>query len=733
MCLRRWANSRRQSERRSSHYTQRRRLRKASGNIVWIGIFLAGLAAYANSFFGPFIFDDLLSIPQNPTIHGFLSSLVPPGGGLTVSGRPILNLSFAFNYALSGDDVWSYHALNLLIHLLAGVTLFGIIRRTLNGRQPPGETTPIDIFGLPADDGTFVAFSIALLWTLHPLQTESVTYLVQRGESLMGLAYLLTLYCFIRGSEAGGKKLPSGKVAANKVNVWFVSSLVACMVGMATKEVMVSAPLIVLLYDRTLLGRKFSMRGMAHSKPISPYALPRHGCHLRGLVIHSANRGGTAGFGAGVGFWTYAATQFQAICHYISLSFWPRPLIIDYGVEWTQSVAQIIPYAIVISLLLVATGVSLVRRPALGFLGVCFFAILSPTSLIPGTRQTLAEHRMYLSLAPVMVLVVLAIYRLLGRRGGIVVAAAAIGLGCMTSQRNTVYQSDVSIWQDVVSKRPGNAAAHNNYGNILDRDGQPKAALMQYDDAIRIDPAYADASYDAGNTLRKLGRFSEAIARYQEALRAKPNLPDAQTALGGALEEAGRPAEAFSHYEAALRIDPNYTEADNRLGLALTHMGRLPEAVARFESALRINPNLADVHNNLGSALQAAGRPQEAQAQYEEALRLAPDYAAAHNNLGNLYRTADRQPEAIAQYELALETESASPEIHNNLGISLLIAGRTQDGIAQFESALRLNPNLAQVHLNLAIALGSIGRADEAADHYEAAKRLGAAVPEADK
>jgi tetratricopeptide (TPR) repeat protein len=727
------------------------------------GLVLAACAVYANSFSGPFIFDDLDSIPQNPTIRSLVTSLVPPGGGVTVMGRPLLNLSFALNYALSGDHVWSYHALNLLIHIGAGLTLFGIVRRTL-AHVGQGRRTPPDFgsaaFGDAAlqSEATFVAFAVALLWTLHPLQTESVTYIVQRAESLMGLCYLLTLYCFIRGAgrqegfgfastgstsspradsasspQAGSKRSPPDNTAGHerkaKTGVgWFALAFVFCLLGMATKEVMVSAPLIVLLYDRTFLAGSFRAawrrRGWVH------LVLAATWIPLAVLVLQAANRGGSAGFGVGVGFWSYVATQFQAVSHYLWLSVWPHPLIIDYGVQWVTSVGDVAPYVAGVALLVGATLVALVRRPALGFLGVSFFAILAPTSLVPVARQTLAEHRMYLSLAPVMVLVVLALCSWLGRRGWFVLAAAAVGLGWLTVQRNTVYHSDVTILTDTVAKRPGNAFARNNYGNVMLWAGRPEEALAHYEEAIRLEPKYAtDFYYNAGNALAQLGRLPEAIARYEQALRAKPNTPDAQTALGIALEDAGRGDEAVVHYEQALRLDSKYTDAHDRLGVALMKAGRLPDAIAHFEQALRINPALSDVHNNLGNALRATGRLPEALAHYAEALRLRPEFAAAHHNLANALRDADRLPEALGHYEQAVRLNSTSPEIQNNFGIALLMSERTPDAIAHFERALQLNPNLAQVHLNLAMALESIGRRAEASAHYESARRLGAAVP----
>jgi len=162
-------------------------------------VFLAGgiiaaaaLAAYANSFHGPFVFDDFGTIAQNRTIRHLWpiwAPLSPPTEGMPVTGRPIANLSFAINYAFGGLNVWGYHAANLAIHVLAGLTLFGIIRRTLARLGMAGAT------GL--------ACGIALIWTLHPLQTESVTYISQRAESLMGFFYLLTLYLFIRSVDCG--------------------------------------------------------------------------------------------------------------------------------------------------------------------------------------------------------------------------------------------------------------------------------------------------------------------------------------------------------------------------------------------------------------------------------------------------------------------------------------------------------------------------------------------------
>jgi protein O-mannosyl-transferase len=641
------------------------------------GLVLAAITAYANSFSGSFVFDDLLSIPQNPTIRHFATALAPPGGGATVTNRPVLNLSFALNYALSGTRVWSYHALNLLIHALAGLALFGIVRRTLAG-MGPGRGKE--------QTATLAAFFVALLWLVHPLQTESVTYIVQRAESLMGLFYLLTLYCFIRGADA----MQRGRGSLG----WFALAVVSCLLGVGTKEVIVSAPVIVLLYDRTFLAGSFReawrRRAWAHLSLAATW-LP-----LAGSVLHGADRGGSAGFGATPRFWAHFATQFQAVAHYLWLSVWPHPLILDYGAQLPASAWEVAPYAVVVAALVAATAWALVRRPVLGFLGAWFFAILAPTSLLALVRQTLAEHRMYLALAPVMVLLVLALHAWLGRRiWRVAVAAAAVCFAGLTLARNADYRSNATMLRDTVAKRPGNAAAQNNMGNLLAHSNQAEAALARYEEALRLEPDYADAHYNEGNALKMLGRMPEAIA----------------------------------HYEQAVGIAPNFAEAHRALGVALCLTGRQPEGIAHLERAVQIDPSQPEFHRDLGNALRAAGRLAESLTQYGEALRLAPDSAQAHCDLGNAMREAGRLPEAIEQYEEAVRIDPAQPSMQNDLGIVEVMDGQAQEAIPHFESALRLDPSLAQVHLNLAAALTLVGRNDEAAAHTEAARRLGASIP----
>jgi tetratricopeptide (TPR) repeat protein len=620
----------------------------------------------------PLLFDDGTSIASNPSIRHLASALFPPAG-TTVSGRPVLNLSLAVNYAASGTDVRSYHAVNLAIHVLAGLAAFGIVRRTLVPRM--------------GDAARTLGFAAALLWTLHPLVTEAVTYTVQRAESLMGLFYLLTLYSFIRGAEAVGARQ----------KLWFAAAVAACLLGMGTKEVMVSAPLVVLLYDRTFLAGGF---GAALRRRRWLYAaLAATWLALAPLVAGAHGRGGSAGFGTGVAWWSYCLVQLRAIVLYLRLSLWPSPLVFDYGSRLEPEPLATAACALLVCLLVAAAAWALVRAPAVGFLGACFFALLAPSSsVVPVATEAMAEHRMYLALIPVVVLVVTAVHRWTGRAAVPILSALAVALACATFERNATYRTEEAIWRDTVLKRPGNERAQDNLGFVLSRlPGRSDEAIAHYEEALRLKPDFVEAHYNlAYALLAKPGRLGDAISHYEAAIRLRPDLAEVHFNLARALEAVpGRSGEAVAQYEEAVRLKPDYAEAHYNLGFMLQSMpGRLADAAAQFEETLRLRPDNAGAHFSLACALQGLpGRLGESVHQYEEAIRLKPDYVAARCNLGNALNALGRVPEAVAQYEEAVRLMPADSTIRMNFAVVLLNApGRRADAVENLREAVRLDP-----------------------------------------
>lgn len=659
----------------ASHAPHRRAVWLAGG-----GLLLAAFVAYHNSLGGPFVFDDVPAIVENPSIR----QLWPPGpvlapgldGGVTVSGRPLVNLSFALNHAMGGVTVLGYHLVNLLIHGLAGLTLFGVVRRTW-ARFRPAEALP-------------AAFCVALLWLLHPLQTAAVTYVVQRAESLAALFYLLTLYGFIRAVEARGT-----------ANLGLAMSLGACLAGMASKEVMATAPLMVLLYDRTFVAGTFREAWRLRR----PYylGLAATWLLLAWLVAGTTGRGGTAGFGTTVNPWVYLLTQCQAIVHYLRLVVWPDPLVFDYGTATVGHLGAVWPQALLLVVLAAGTGVALVRRPVWGFAGAWFFLILAPSSsLVPVASQTMAEHRVYLPLAVLAVLVVAGLWARLGRRAVVVCGVLAAVLAGLTLQRNTDYGSEVDLWTDTVAKQPANGRAHNNLGKAVFAAGRPEAALAHYAEAIRLQPAVPEPHYNLGLALARLGRPAEAVARYEEALRLQPAYPEAHNNLGNVLLAAGRLDEAGAHYEEAVRLKPGFAEAHGNLANVRLEQGRGAEAIRHGEEAVRLDPRAAAARYNLGNALVQAGRLPEALSHYEEALRLKPDYADVANNLGNVLVELGRLPEAVAAYERAVRLDPEYADPRRNLAVLLTHLGRVPEAVGQLQAYVRLRPDDQAAHAELA-------------------------------
>jgi tetratricopeptide (TPR) repeat protein len=655
------------------------RLRPA---LLAAGLLLLAAIAFYNTFQVPFLFDDIPSIRDNPAIRGFSTAILPwhGSGGLTVNGRPVVGLTLALNHAVSGNHVWSYHAFNLLIHALAGLMLFGILGRTLRST------------GLRAgfgDQAVPLAFMAAAAWIVHPLQTEAVTYVIQRTEVLAGLFYLLTIYGFIRGVDSA------------RPWRWYVVSVSACLLGAGSKEVIASAPLIVLLYDRTFLSGSF--RAAWRQRWRTYLALASSWLVLGWLVVAAQGRGGTAGFGSGVSVWSYALTQCRAVVLYVTLAIWPHPLVFDYGEMTARSFAEVAPAALCLCALLGAVAVALRRRPVLGFVGAWFFAILAPSSsIVPIATQTIAEHRMYLPLAGVLMLVMVGVGRIAGRWGTIAGFTIIVALTGLTVARNLTYQSALMLWSDTVEKCPENPRAHNSLGQALFDSGHVQESLAQYQIAVRLDPTYAEAHYNLAIALARLKRTPEAIEHYRRALQLQPRNTAAHINLGLLLNEAGRSVEAIDHLQQAVGLQPDFAPAHNDLGIALADAGRWAEAVTQQETAIRLQPDYVDAHYNLGNALAQLGRLSEAADHFEQTLHLAPDDLMAHNNLGNVWVGLHRWAEAREHYQAALRLNPDFIPARRNLANLLVEMDRLPEALHHLQILSRLRPDDREISAELA-------------------------------
>lgn len=703
--------------------------------LTGLAVGLAVLLAFANGFRVPLLLDDEAAITNNPAIRRLtpLGPMLFPDAHSPLVGRPVASLTFALNYAAGGIDVRGYHVVNLIIHALAGAVLCGFLRRTLS-RTPT--------LGRGRREVAFLSLLIALAWAVHPLLTSTVTYISQRTEGLMGLFYLLTLYAFVRGadSRSGG---------------WLGVSVASCALGMATKEVMVTAPFIVLLYDRGFVSGSFLA---ALAKRRGYYAALLGTWLFLFLLMHTGAGTRNVGYGQGVTLLTYVQTECYAVLRYLWLTLWPQRLVFDYGLVFVTG-AAVVPFAILLLALLIGAGFALWRWPRAGFVVASFFILLSPTSsVVPVVGQPIAENRVYLASIAVVVLLVLGLHRALGRRAIPVVLGLALAAGVMTNRRNSTYSDAIGLWADTAFKWPRSARAHSNLGQQLFVRGDFDRAAKCFEQALAVDPEWADALINLGTVLVRRGEIEKGLALQEKAVALKPSHAGAHFQLGnsyyvaGRKEDAGRSFarslqfqpdnaevwrnlavvladlnrfdEARQYFERAIQLRPDFAEGFHAYAITLARNGRPQDSLGYYERALQLQPAHAQIHHNYGAALLDVGRVAEAIAQEREAVRLEPNFALAHANLAVALTQANLLPEALTHAAAARRLDSTLPLAYSATGKVLLQMGKLSEAEQYFAQRLRLSPNVADAHFELGVALYQQRKYAEAVAEFETANRL---------
>lgn len=692
--------------------------------VVWplaVLLVFVGTAVYANSFTGVFVFDDVHAILGNGRIRRLW-----PIGPILACERPLVELSLAVNYALGGLQTAGYHAVNLAVHLIAGLALFGLVRRSLALFEVPQagtdrttiSNTPRAAFWTPE---VGFAFAVALLWTVHPLQTESVTYIVQRGESMMGMFCLLSAYALVRSAEP--------RAAAR----WKWLCVMFCASAMACKAVAVVLPIVLFFFDwRCLSGslrKLWTDRFWLHFGLVLTWAVLAATGVVGQILAPSTDRIAIGLGFKGVSPWVYLLTQSEVIIRYLRLSLIPYPLCLDYAWPAARGIGDVWLQASTIVALLVCTVWGMIRLPRLGIAGAWFFLFLAPTSSVIPVRDLAVEHRMYLPLVAVIVVAVAAVRALLHRGlrlprprfavASVLLVVALLGLSTITSARNQDYQDDLEMWRDVAGKQPRNARAHVNVGALLERRGDLDGAVEAYQRALTIDNEYADAHYNLSVALLRLGRTEEAEKHLREALRIAPEDPGANVALGDACTDRRDFEGALAAYSAATKTLPNDATLRVKLCSSLRRLQRIPEAFEACQEAIRLGPSIASAYEAMGLVHVVRGDMAAAIPLFERTLELDPRNHAALGNLATCLKSEGRVVESIEPYRRAIALRPEEPMLHVQLADSMMTLERQEDAITEFEAALRLAPQDLDAHLYYARALHSMGKDAEAVVQYQ--------------
>jgi len=430
---------------------------------------------------------------------------------------------------------------------------------------------------------------------------------------------------------------------------------------------MVTAPVIVLLYDRVFVAGSFRIA-------LGARRWLYVGLASSWIVLIALNMSGprfrSAGFSSGIAPWTYFLNQLVLITRYLRLAVWPRGFVVDYGVPRSLHLSDVWLSGVVLILLVAATLVAWWRQPKIGFLGLWFFITLAPTSsLVPIATEVGAERRMYLPMCALVTLIVWGARHLLAdaphyffsKRAAsqalsVGVVAVAVALMFLTVQRNAEYRASRSVlWQTVLDRYP-HARAHYNLGVVLREEGRRDDALREYQTAAAEMP---DAEYALGFELLQDKKYPEAIERLRRYIQLRPE-------------------------------DANVVRAYNLLGLSLAATGALDAAMSVFRRVLQMQPRNVDALAGLADALLGRGQLDEAIATYQQYVRLAPPNAGAYFNLGLALGRQRRDDEAVAMFTRAVDLNPQEPAYRANLASGLLASGRMSEAVEQYRRAAEL-------------------------------------------
>ena len=597
-------------------------------------IAVAVIFIYNETLSGPFIFDDRNNIRENPHIRISqitLKNLASAAFDSPSHKRPVANISFALNYYIHGYNVVGFHAVNIIIHVITGILLYFFVQTTF---QTPALRSRYERF-------KWISFFTAAIWLVHPLQTQSISYIVQRMNSMAAMFYILSFLCYAQLRVNPQKRSKWW---------WLFGCILTGILALGTKQNTATLPFFLLLYEWYFF-RDLSLKWLKdHLALLSGLLLLLAIVALIFLGLAPLDK-----IWAGYAFRPFTPlqrllTEMRVVIFYIGLFFWPHPsrlnLDHDFGLSYSLMDPMTTLFSMLaIALLLVLAAITAKKQRMISFGILWFLGNLVIESSIFGL-EIIFEHRLYLPSMMCSLVVVLLVYRWAKPAWlkPLILCALTIVAAVWTYERNEVWRDRITIWEDCVKKSPNKARPYNNLGVALADDGQYSKATEQYHKALQINPYYPNAYANLGFVLAKQGNVEESIAQFLKALALKPGDYETLSNLGVALLLQKRHEEAIEYLSEAVALNPYFAKAHNNLGVALSRQGRAQEAIDHYSTALQLDPDYAEAYNNLGVALANQGRFEEAIKQFSAALKIYPGYENARRNLEKSLKDKDDQP-----------------------------------------------------------------------------------------
>lgn len=671
--------------------------------VLGLIVLLAGtVLAYQKVWHAGYIWDDDVYVTANPLLTApdglwrIWFSLDSPSQYF-----PLVYSAFRLEHALWGFEPTGYHWVNIILHAVNATLLW----RLLYKLRCPG------------------AWLGAALWALHPVQVESVAWITELKNVLMGFFFLLTLLCWAQFTER----------EKGRDWIYYFAALLCYALALLAKTTACTLPaaLILILW---LKHRPITLRRCLQVLPFVVFA------GLMGLLTIWWERyhQGTQGAAFTVGLGDRLLIASRALSFYLAKLVWPAHLCFSYP-HWSVSAGNPFDYVWIVVTIVAGGAILLLRRGcgrSVETAFVFFVATLTPVlgfiMLWTFRYSWVADHYQYLAcIGPIALFsagLELGTVRL-GRTahwlglmiGGVILVALAI----RTWEQAGIYADAETLWRATVKCNPSSNLAHNSLGVILGGKQAPiEEEIAEYEKALEGDPNDPEAHNNLGYALQRLGRYEEALAEYEKSVAADPRYSTAHGNLATVLLKLGRSDEAIQQLEKLLAIEPRNAALEHSLGDIMASRNRLDEALAHWRRASELVPNDSSLQATIGRALAARGDLQAALTHLQAAANLSPQDAQAHFNYAAALALLGRYAEAIPEYQQAIALQPDLVKAHVNLAICLLHADRMTDALAAYERAVELRPNDANLHKTLALLLRHLGRDQDAEVHARRAAEL---------
>src|SRR3989339_1323208 len=702
-----------------------------SGIVPYIILSVISIIVFCNTLDNTFVYDDSVTIVKNNLIKNwknfhtlFSFNYFILSGEL--SYRPLVTLSYFIDYSLWGANPGGFHLANLLLQTANTILFYTFLKRIIQVNT--------------------LAFLSTLLFTTHPILTETVISISYREDLLTALFFLIAFILYLKINKPFFNK--------SKFLLYYLGSLFSYLLALFSKEMAITFPILLILFDIFYLPS---------GKPLQ--ALIKK---LKGIYI---------GYFSVTGFYLFIQfvlfrhvyirldqtkqslfVMIKVLASYIKLLFLPSNLNADYVVpQLTTGIASFIISVLLITTITVLTIRLCKNNKQYWFFISWFFITLLPVSNIISIGNIMAERYLYIPIMGFSGIIGILVQKSNFKKPLATICSAIVIfiLGVMCINRNGIWRDEFTLWYSTSIREPNSARAHHNLGvvhsskdfydyaeyeykktleinpkdteahynlgNSYERKGILDSAIKEYQEVIRYNPYYADAYNNLGSIYKKrffldkaAKLYKEAVTEFTRSLKINSELPATHNHLGNTYKEIGNIKDALTEYKTAIELDPATADFHNNLGIIYTNIGQLEEAIKKFETAIRLDSKLANVHNNLGIAHAKKGDRDKAIDELNNAVSLGFDNADVHNNLAGVYLTKGLTDNAIVELKLALKFNPKDSNAHCNLGNAYTSKNLVDEYISEFKEAITYNPTDGEIYYYLGNAFYRKGQYDDA-------------------